>query len=319
MRVLSGIQPSGTPHLGNYFGYLKQNIDLLGQGDIFLMIADLHALTTIDQPEQLRMYRQELVKDFLACGLDPKRGTLFFQSYIPEHAELSWILSCVTPMGLLERAVSYKEKVERGIEGNVGLFTYPVLQTADIVLYAADTVPVGKDQQQHIEIARDITEKFNRRFGKDILVVPQARIRDEVAIVPGIDGRKMSKSYGNAIAMFADEGVVRKAIMSIQTDSKNVDEPKDPSTSIIYQLHALFLSESERKTLAGRYRAGGLGYGDLKKELFTAFMDYFKPMRALRMHISDADAEAVIIDGSKYAREVAAKTMDVVRTAVGLR
>ncbi len=318
MRILTGIQPSGAPHLGNYFGYFKQNIELLGEEENLLMIADLHALTTMHDPDQLRQFRQDLSKDFLACGFDPSRGTLFFQSYVPEHTELAWILSCVTPMGLLERAVSYKDKMQQGLEANVGLFCYPVLQAADILIYDADVVPVGKDQQQHIEIARDIAIKFNNRYGKGTLVAPEPKI-SEAAVVPGIDGKKMSKSYGNTIPLFADETIVKKAIMSIVTDSKGVDDPKDPQECVIYQIHSLFLNDSEKKELAAKYRAGGLGYGDAKKMLFEAFMDEFGPMRERRAKLKDAEVEEVIIKGSTRARTIAGRTMERVRKAVGLR
>jgi len=318
MRILTGIQPSGAPHLGNYFGYFKQNIELLGAEENLLMIADLHALTTMHDPDQLREFRQELSKDFLACGFDPSRGTLFFQSYIPEHAELAWILSCVTPMGLLERAVSFKDKVQQGLEANVGLFSYPVLQAADILIYDADVVPIGKDQKQHVEIARDIAIKFNNRYGKNILVAPEPRI-SEAAVVPGIDGKKMSKSYGNTIPLFADEKAVKKAIMGIVTDSKGVEEPKDPKECIVYQIHSLLLDESGKKELAKKYQAGGLGYGDAKKMLFEAFMDYFRPMRERRALLKDAEVIAVITEGSKRAKNIAEQTMERVRQAVGLR
>lgn len=321
MRVLSGMQPSGAAHLGNYFGSMKPNIELLGARDVdenLYVIADLHALTTMHNPDQLREFRQDLSKDFLACGFDPGRGTLFFQSYVPEHVELAWILSCVTPTGLLERAVSYKEKVQQGLEANVGLFAYPVLQAADILLYDADIVPVGKDQKQHIEIARDIAIKFNHRYGKDLLVVPEAKLA-EAAVVPGTDGKKMSKSYGNTIPLFGDEKAVKKAIMGIVTDSKGVEEPKDPKECIVYQIHALLLDESGKKELEQKYQAGGLGYGDAKKMLFDAFMDYFGPMRALRAGLKDADVQTVIIEGSKQAKSIAERTMERVRQAAGLR
>ncbi|PIR53563.1 tryptophan--tRNA ligase [Candidatus Peregrinibacteria bacterium CG10_big_fil_rev_8_21_14_0_10_49_10] len=319
MRILTGIQPSGTPHIGNYFGYFKQNIDLLGEEENLLMMVDLHALTTVQSPDDLRKYRQELSKDFLACGFDPSKGTLFFQSYVPEHTELMWILSCVTPMGLLERAVSYKDKVKRGLEANVGLFAYPVLQAADILLYGADTVPVGKDQIQHIEIARDIAQKFNNRYGDGLLTIPEARVVPEVAVIPGTDGQKMSKSYGNVIPMFAEESVIKKAIMGIVTDSKGVDEPKNPKTCIVYQLHALLLDDAGKKELAETYKAGGLGYGDAKKNFFEDCMDYFGSMRKKREALKDAEVIAVIEEGSAYAREIAHKTMERVRKAVGLR
>ena len=283
------------------------------------MIVDLHALTTVQNPEDLLNYRQELSKDFLACGFDPSKGTLFFQSYIPEHTELAWILSCVTPMGLLERAVSYKDKVQQGLEANVGLFTYPVLQAADILIYDADTVPVGKDQVQHIEIAKDIAQKFNNRYGEGLLALPEARVIKEVAVIPGTDGKKMSKSYGNVIPMFAEEKEVQKAIMGIVTDSKGVEDPKDPDDCIVYHLHSLLLDDAGKKELAEKYKAGGLGYGDAKKMLFEAFMDYFGPMREKRADLKDDDVKQVITDGSAYAQSIATKTIDRVRKAVGLR
>jgi tryptophanyl-tRNA synthetase len=319
MRILTGIQPSGEPHLGNYFGYFKQNIELLGEEENLLMIVDLHALTTVQNPDDLRTYRQELSKDFLACGFDPSKGTLFFQSYVPEHAELAWILSCVTPMGLLERAVSFKDKVQRGLEANVGLFIYPVLQAADILIYDADTVPVGKDQVQHIEIARDIAQKFNNRYGEGILTLPEARVVKEVAVVPGTDGQKMSKSYGNVIPMFGEEKDVKKAIMGIVTDSKSVEEPKDPDDCVMYHLHSLLLDDAGKKDLADKYRAGGLGYGDAKKMLFEAFMDYFGPLREKRATLKEKEVEQVLMDGSARAGEIASKTIERVRKAVGLR
>jgi tryptophanyl-tRNA synthetase len=319
MRILTGIQPSGTPHLGNYFGYFKQNIDLLGEEENLLMIADLHALTTVHDPEELRSNRQELSKDFLACGFDPNKGTLFFQSYVPEHTELSWILSCSTPMGLLERAVSYKDKVQQGLEANVGLFTYPVLQAADILIYDADLVPIGRDQKQHIEMARDIAQKFNHRYGADLLVAPDARIVEDVAVVPGTDGKKMSKSYGNVIPMFGEEKEVKKAIMGIVTDSKEVEEPKDPDSCVVYQLHSLLLDENGKKDLAAKYKAGGLGYGDAKKLFLADFMDYFGPMREKRANLKESEVQQVVAEGSARAREIAGGTIERVRKAVGLR
>ena len=300
---------------------MKPNIELLdseSDENIFIVV-DLHAMTTVQDPAELRSYRHELVKDMLACGFDPKKGSLFFQSDVPEHTELAWILSCVTPMGLLERAVSFKEKVQQGMEANAGLFTYPVLQTADICLYGADTVPVGKDQKQHLEIARDIANKFNNRYGEDLLVVPEARIRDEVAVVPGVDGQKMSKSYGNTLPIFADEKVLEKAIMGIVTDSKGVEEPKDPDECTVFKLHSLFLDDAQKKELADKYRAGGLGYGDAKKVLFVAFMDYFSPMRKKRSALKEKEVDAVVKDGAKRAQKMASSTMERVRKAVGLR
>jgi len=318
MRILTGIQPSGAPHLGNYFGYFKQNIDLLGEEENLLMIADLHAITTLHNGDELRNNRQSLAYDFLACGFDNSKGTLFFQSAVPGHAELAWILSCVTPMGLLERAVSFKDKVQRGIEANAGLFIYPVLQAADILIYDADTVPIGKDQIQHIEMASDIAKKFNNAFGKDLLVPPVPRIVKDVAVVPGTDGQKMSKSYGNTIPLFEDEKVVKKAIMGIQTDSKEMNDPKDPDTCNVYQIHKLMLDSSEAEALANEYKEG-LSYGDGKKRLFDAFMDYFGPMREKRVNLIEEEVRAVVDEGAAKASAIANETMDRVRTATGLQ
>ncbi len=321
MRVLSGIQPSGIAHLGNYFGYIKPNVDLVGKGEVMLMIADLHALTTVRDAGKLRQFRMDVATDLLACGFDPSKGTLFFQSDVPGHPDLAWILSCVTPMGLLERAVSYKDKVQQGLVSNVGLFTYPVLQAADILMYQADTVPVGKDQKQHIEMARDIAQKFNAEYGEDFFTLPEAQIRDEVAVVPGVDGRKMSKSYSNTIPLFGEEKAIQKAIMGIKTDSKGVADPKDPDSCIPYQLHKLFLGTDETKTLADKYRAGGMGYGDAKKLLFQAYMDHFGPMRARRSELEKQPeyVHDVLVAGAKHARSLSDTTLDRVYKAVGLR
>lgn len=321
MRVLSGIQPSGIAHLGNYFGYIKPNVDLVGKGDVMLMIADLHALTTVRDAKKLLQFRMDVATDLLACGLDPSKATLFFQSDVPGHPDLAWILSCVTPMGLLERAVSYKDKVQQGLVSNVGLFTYPVLQAADILLYQADTVPVGKDQKQHIEMARDIAQKFNAEYGEDFFTLPEPQIRDEVAVVPGVDGRKMSKSYNNTIALFGEEKAIQKTIMGIKTDSKGVADPKDPGSCIPYQIHKLFLSGAEAQALADKYRAGGMGYGDAKKLLFQTYMDYFAPMRNKRAELEKKPeyVRDVLATGAANARAVSGRTLDKVYRAVGLR
>ncbi len=320
MRTLSGIQPSGTLHLGNYFGSMRPNLENVGTGDMSLyMIVDLHALTTVQDPEELRRFRQDAILDLLACGFDPEKAVLFFQSHVPEHTELSWILSTVTPMGLLERAVSFKDKVQKGIAASVGLFTYPVLMAADILLYDATTVPVGKDQKQHVEMARDIATKFNHIFGKTF-VVPEPKILEQVAVVPGTDGQKMSKSYGNTIPLFGSEKVIQKAIMGIVTDSKGVAEPKDPETCTVYNIHKLFLTKSEASDLAGKYKAGGLGYGDAKKLLFATYMDTFADMRKKRAELEKNPAyiATVIADGAAKAQRVASGTMQRVRKAVGL-
>ncbi|MFH0769947.1 MAG: tryptophan--tRNA ligase [Candidatus Peregrinibacteria bacterium] len=320
LRVLSGIQPSGIAHLGNYFGYVRPNVELLGRGEIMLMVADLHALTTVRDPAMLSACRRDVALDLLACGFDPDRGTLFYQSDISAHTELSWILSTVTPMGLLERAVSYKDKVEKGIAASAGLFTYPVLMAADILLYGATLVTVGKDQKQHVEIARDIAMKFNAAYG-ETFTLPEPLIREDVAVVPGTDGQKMSKSYGNTIPIFGEEKAIEKAIMGIVTDSKEVSAPKDPDTCTVFQLHKLFLSPSEIQTLAEQYRSGGLGYGDAKKMFFAAYMDHFSFMRKKRADLTKKPTLVAEIAeaGARRARRIAAKTMERVRKAVGLR
>ncbi|MEI8230232.1 MAG: tryptophan--tRNA ligase [Candidatus Peregrinibacteria bacterium] len=321
MRVLSGIQPSGQIHLGNYFGSIKPNLDLLGKTDESIyFIVDLHALTTVQDPEILRKNRQDALLDLLACGFDPAKAIVFYQSDVPEHTELSWILSTIAPMGLFERAVSYKEKVQKGISASVGLFTYPVLMAADILLYGIDTVPVGKDQKQHVEIARDLAIKFNSTFG-NTFVVPEPKIREDVAVVPGTDGQKMSKSYGNTIPLFGPEKAISKAIMGIVTDSKDVAAPKDSEACVVYHLHKLFLSPAEAEVLAEKYRAGGLGYGDAKKLFFAAYMEYFASARVRRAELEKnpkAVAE-IAADGAKRARVLAGEMMEKVRKAVGIR
>lgn len=321
MRFLSGIQPSGKLHIGNYFGYVRPNMEAHETADAgFIMIADLHALTTVQDASVMRTSIDDMVKDLIACGFDPKKTTIFRQSDIMEHTELMWILSTVTPVGLLERAVSYKEKVAKGIAASLGLFSYPVLQAADVVLYDIDTVPVGKDQTQHLEMVRDIAIKFNNTFG-ETFVVPQGVVRAEVAVVPGTDGQKMSKSYGNTIPLFADEKTIKKAIMGIVTDSKEVADAKDPDSCVVYNIHKLFLSPAEAKTVADKYRAGGMGYGDAKKMLLETYMDFTAPMRAKRAELeTDTNHVAEVIkQGAAKAGGIASKTMEKVRKAVGLR
>lgn len=320
MRILSGIQPSGSPHIGNYFGYIKPCISLQDEGDVTLMIADLHALTTVRDPALLRQYRTAVALDLLACGLDPEKSTLFFQSDVPAHTELAWLLSCVTPMGMLERAVSYKDKVQRGIDASMGLFTYPVLQAADILLYQADTVPVGKDQKQHVEMARDIAQKFHHVYGDGVFVIPEPRIQPEVAVVLGIDGQKMSKSYGNTIPLFGDDAVIKKAIMGIVTDSKGVEEPKDPDDSIIFKLHSLFLTEDEAQSLATDYRSGGLGYGEAKKKLYEVTTTYFADMRRKRAEFEKKPEQvrAILTEGAAKAAKMANTTLMRAKEAVGI-
>ncbi len=320
MRVLSGIQPSGQLHLGNYFGSILPNLELVGKADSsFYFIADLHALTTVQDPAKFAQYRKDVILDYLACGFDPDKAVLYYQSDVPYHTELMWILATVSPMGLLERAVSYKEKVEKGIPAGVGLFTYPVLMAADILLYDANVVPVGKDQKQHLEMTRDIAMKFNAAYG-ETLVLPEPMIREETAVVPGTDGQKMSKSYGNTVPLFATEKEIKKAIMGITTDSKGMNDPKDPDTCVIFQLHKLFLSSAEAKALADEYRAG-LPYGEAKKRLLQTYLDVFAPMRARREElVAKPDyVREVMTEGAAKASAIAEKTMERVRLAVGLR
>ena len=319
MRILSGIQPSGTIHLGNYFAMMKPAIESQSEAETYLFIADLHALTVLPNPADLKQRILDVALDFLACGLDPEKTVFFRHSDVKTTTELTWILNCLTPMGLLERCHSFKDKTSQGIKPNHGLFSYPVLMAADILLYKSTTIPVGKDQKQHVEVARDIAQRFNNRYG-DILVLPDARIRENVAIVPGTDGRKMSKSYGNTIGLFGNEKKLRKAIMGMVTDSRSLEEPKDPDTCPVYALYKLFASESQAAEMAEKYRAGNYGYGHAKQELFEIFMEYFKPMRERRVEL-EADpgyVESVLANGAAKAAETADATMREVRAAVGL-
>ncbi|MCE2390332.1 MAG: tryptophan--tRNA ligase, partial [Proteobacteria bacterium] len=278
-RILSGLQPSGVIHLGNYFGAMRQHIALQEHNPGTYFIADLHSLNSIRDPELRRSHTLDLALDFLALGLDPNRAILYRQSDLTETAELAWILTTLTPMGLLERCHSYKDKLARGQRPDHGLFAYPVLMAADILIHRADLVPVGQDQKQHLEVTRDLAVKFNQTYGP-VLVLPEPYIPDEVAAVPGTDGQKMSKSYGNAIQMFAGAKALRKQVMGIVTDSAPVEAPKDPESSTIFQLYGLFASPEQREDLAARFRAGGLGYGDAKKELLAKIGEYFGPARA---------------------------------------
>jgi tryptophanyl-tRNA synthetase len=320
VRVLSGIQPSGDYlHIGNYFGALRQFVALQEEHEMLLFIADYHSMNSVRDGAQRRAFTRSVALDYLACGLDPERAMLFRQSDMPEVTELSWLLSTVTPMGLLERAVSYKDKVAQGQPTDHGLFAYPVLQAADILLYRSELVPVGQDQKQHIEMARDIAQRFNHTYGEDLLVLPEPYIPEEVAVVPGIDGRKMSKSYGNAIAMFAAPGEVKKAVMGIVTDSTPVEAPKDPSTHL-FQLWALFASEAERTGMATRAKAGGLGYGEVKKDLLARLTARFAPMRERREALAARpdEVEDVLADGARRARAIARPVLDACREAAGL-
>src|SRR5438105_1502421 len=319
MRILSGIQPSGVLHIGNYFGMMRPAIELQKEGETFYFIADYHALTSVRNPEALRENSRRVAIDFLACGLDPERAALFRQSDVPQVTELAWILSTIAPMGLLERAHSYKDKVARGMSASAGLFTYPVLMAADILIYDSDIVPVGKDQKQHIEITRDLAVKMNETFG-EIFKLPEPRIHGATETVPGIDGQKMSKSYGNTIDIFAEETETRKRVMSIVTDSSPVEAKKDPDRSTIFQLYSLFATKEETTVIGEAFRRGGTGYGDFKKQLFAKLWDYFEPMRKRRTEIL-ADpryVNEVLQRGARRANEVANKVMARVREAVGL-
>ena len=319
MRILSGIQPSGVLHIGNYFGMMRPAIALQAEGEAFYYMADYHALTSVRDPKALRENSRLVALDFLACGLDPERGTLFRQSDVPQVTELAWILSTIAPMGLLERAHSYKDKLARGLAATVGLFDYPVLMAADILIYDSDIVPVGKDQKQHIEIARDLAVKMNETFGQ-IFKLPQPRIHTATEVVPGIDGQKMSKSYGNNIDIFGDEKEMRKRVMSIVTDSTLVEAPKDPSRSTIFQLYSLFASKNEIAEMRERFQKGGTGYGDFKKQLFEKLWEYFTPMRKRREEIlaDKTYIDNVLALGAKRANEIADQVMQRVRNAVGL-
>lgn len=317
-RILSGVQPSGKLHLGNYFGAIKQHIALQDEAECFYFVADYHALTTIADRATLRDRVRDVALDYLALGLDPAKATFYRQSDVPEVTELAWILSCVTNMGLLERAVSYKEKVDRGIEASVGLFTYPVLMAADILIVRSHVVPVGKDQVQHLEMTADIAGKFNRAYG-EVFPIPTYRL-DKESKVPGTDGQKMSKSYGNTIEIFAEGKALKKTVMGIVTDSKTVADPKDPATCNVFALYGLFASEQEKAALAERYRAGGMGYGEAKQLLLAKIDAYFSPFRERRKRLAqDPDhVEGVLRQGARRAREEALRTMGLVREAVGL-
>ena len=320
MRILSGIQPSGVLHIGNYFGMMRPAIELQKQGETFYFIADYHALTSLRDPAALREHSGRVALDFLACGLDSERAALFRQSDVPQVTELAWILSTVAPMGLLERAHSYKDKLARGLAPMVGLFSYPVLMAADILIYDSDAVPVGKDQKQHIEITRDLAVKINETYGQ-VFKLPEPRINPDTQVVPGLDGQKMSKSYGNNIDIFGDEKEMRKRVMSIVTDSTPVDAPKDPEKSTIVQLYSLFASKDELANMRERFKKGGTGYGDFKKELFEKMWEYFAPMRKRRDEIlrDKGYIENVLARGAKRANEVADQVMARVRRALGLR
>lgn len=313
------MQPSGKLHLGNYFGAVKQHIALQDEGNCFYFVADYHALTTVQDSKRLEELVHDAALDYLALGLDPDRASFFRQSDVPEVCELTWILSTVTGMGLMERAVSYKEKVEKGIEASVGLFTYPILMAADILIYRSHVVPVGQDQVQHLEMTRDIAARFNRTY-KEIFPLPSPRL-DKHAKVPGTDGQKMSKSYGNTIDIFAEGKSLEKTVMAIQTDSTPLGQPLDPTTCNVFALYSLFATEDEKAALAADYRGGKIGYGGAKKLLLTKINEYFGPFRERRKQLA-ADreyVEDVLHRGAKRAHDEARQTMELVRSAVGMK
>lgn len=320
MKVLSGIQPTGRFHWGNYFGAIQQYIALQGNEQSFYFVADLHALTTVRDAKQLQQNVADAAIDLLALGLDPERATLFRQSDVPEVTELTWILLTVTQFSLLEKCTSYKDKVTKGIAADAGLFTYPVLMAADILLYDSDIVPVGADQIQHLEVTRDIAQRFNSTYRGEFLHLPEARVLKEGAKVPGTDGEKMSKSYGNTIEIFEPDKALRKKIMSIKTDSLPVEAPKSPDTCSIYALYQLFASQEQQAALAERYRAGGMGYGEAKQALFDAAMQYFGPARAKRAELAanPERVEAILQAGAKKARAKGQEVLKRVRVACGL-
>jgi tryptophanyl-tRNA synthetase len=329
MRLLSGVKPTLRPHIGNYFGAMRQFVALQDRGPGFFFVADLHALNQVHDAALLRQYTLDVALDYLAIGLDPAKSTLFVQSHVPEVSELDWILGTVTPMGLLQRAHAYKDALAKEKEVEFGLFAYPVLMAADILLYRADTVPVGKDQVQHVEITRDIAVKFNTRYAKDfdpktgrggVLALPEALVQEDVAVVPGTDGRKMSKSYGNTIPLFGSDKEVKKAIMSVVTDSTPVEAPKDPARCHVFALLKLFLEPAEQQALAERYRRGGEGYGVYKSLLLERFHALFDPARRRRENlVKNLDhVHALVHEGAAKARAVAGDVLTAVQKACGV-
>ncbi|MBX3748682.1 MAG: tryptophan--tRNA ligase [Opitutaceae bacterium] len=319
-RILTGITPSGTLHIGNYFGAMRPAIELQAGGDAFYFIADYHSMTALTDAAERRAYTRGIALDWLACGLDPAKAVFWRQSDVPEVCELTWLIGTLTPMGLLERAHSYKDKTARGIAPNFGLFAYPVLMAADILLYDTHVVPVGKDQKQHLEMTRDIAIKFNQTYG-ETFVVPDEQIRDEVAVVPGLDGQKMSKSYGNTVEIFGDEKTLRKKIMGIVMDSRTPQEPKpDADRNLAIQLLKLVAPAGVAADFEARLRAGGLGYGDLKKALFEHYWNFFAPYRARRAElVANPDyVDQVLKTGAERARAVARGVLNRARQACGL-
>ena len=317
-RAISGIQPSGKLHIGNYFGMMKPAIEMQKEYETFLFVADYHALTTVQDPKILKSLTKDAVLDFLACGINPEYTCLYRQSDVPQVHELSWFLSVLTPMGLLERCHSYKDKIAKGLDSTHGLFSYPILMAADILLFNSNLVPVGKDQKQHIEMARDIANRFNAHYG-DVFILPEPDIVKETQLIPGVDGQKMSKSYNNTIPIFGNDKEIRKKIMSIITDNASINEPKDKE-SPLFHLYCLFADKSEQQILSEKFDAPGLLYGDVKLELFEKIMDYFAPYREERAMLQSKpdDIKDILILGANKAKNVALEVLDKVRTTVGI-
>lgn len=320
MRILSGIQPSGTLHIGNYLGMIQPMVQSQERGELFCFCANMHSLTSVFDGAQLSAYTYEAIIDLLALGIDPEKSVFWVQSDVPEVAELTWYLNNVTPIGLLERCHSYKDKVARGLPANNGLFSYPVLMAADILLYQTNIVPVGRDQKQHVEVTRDIAIKFNAAYG-EVFTIPEPQIREEVAVVPGVDGQKMSKSHGNAIDIFAPEKDLKKRIMSIVTDPTPMEAPKDPDKSTIFAIYKVVAPPEKAHEMADKFRKGGYGYGEAKKELFSALWEYFLPFRNKREKLAGDPGyvKEVRKKGAEKARAVGEITLDKIRGLVGVR
>ncbi len=319
MKILSGIQPSGKLHIGNYFGMMKTMISHMETSELYVFIVDLHALTSVHDRDRLRQGTLEAAADFLALGLDPEKCIFWVQSDVPEVCELTWVLSTIAPMGLIERCHSYKDKIAKGLHASHGLFSYPVLMAADILLYQADRVPVGKDQKQHLEVARDLAQKFNNEYG-ETFVVPEPAISETTAIVPGLDGQKMSKSYDNTIPIFLEGKELKKRVMAIQTDATPVDEPKDPDSCNLFQILKLFAPPERLQQVHDLYVKGGAAYGYIKLELFDLINDYFADARASKAEFlaDPAELRKILAMGAEKAREKATKTLELVRDRVGL-